>query len=517
VQDVSPTTDSETNHNSRWFLPTESWLISLVVHLVALIALALWMLPTVTRELDQLLVLGSDVESDELEELEAESIDDQAVEVQVEVDAVTFDQVDEPIEVEAPSPPDLAAAGAIELAEFGVESTAAGDLLASVGAHAGTGLDGRSAAGRAALVRKYGGSKGSEAAVALGLKWLAEHQYPDGSWRFDHAESAQCQGRCRHPGTIVAPTGATALGLLPFLAAGHTHHKKGKYQQVVGRGLGFLVNQMQVGPQGGSLESAKGGDSWKGGSMYCHGLASLALLEAYGMTKDPALRQPAQLALQWIISTQDSTHGGWPYHGAAPKVHTISLAGWQIMALKSARMSGLEPPQASFAGAAHYLSQLQHYDWAYFRYRHVNEIPDQPVPSCTAIGLLCSMVLGRDRYDHGMQTGVRFLDQHGPALDEPVGTVCPMYYNYYATQVMFHWSGPEWERWNKVMRDHLVNTQNKQGHEAGSWYEPFFPLKLYDTAGRLYMTAMCIMTLEVYYRYLPMYSRKALEDDFPLD
>ena len=77
-----------------------------------------------------------------------------------------------------------------------------------------------------------------------------------------------------------------------------------------------------------------------------------------------------------------------------------------------------------------------------------------------------------------------------------------MYYNYYATQVMHHWGGEEWENWNKVMRKQLVSSQHKKDHAAGSW----------DVAdshgrsgGRLYMTCLCVMTLEVYYRHLPLY------------
>ena len=88
-----------------------------------------------------------------------------------------------------------------------------------------------------------------------------------------------------------------------------------------------------------------------------------------------------------------------------------------------------------------------------------------------------------------------------------------MYYNYYATQVMHHWGGDEWANWNGVMRDQLIRTQKtaKDGHMHGSW-------DLADphggTGGRLYMSCLCIMTLEVYYRHLPIYRREGLKVEF---
>jgi len=85
-----------------------------------------------------------------------------------------------------------------------------------------------------------------------------------------------------------------------------------------------------------------------------------------------------------------------------------------------------------------------------------------------------------------------------------------MYYNYYATQVLHHWQGPEWKRWNVQMRDHLIATQAGRGHESGSWY---FSGGRGDVGGRLYNTAMAVMTLEVYYRYMPLYRREAILAD----
>ena len=87
-----------------------------------------------------------------------------------------------------------------------------------------------------------------------------------------------------------------------------------------------------------------------------------------------------------------------------------------------------------------------------------------------------------------------------------------MYYSYYATQAMRHWGGSPWEMWNPVMRDSLVSRQSRSGETAGSWATDQSHGAL--MGGRLYTTCLCIMTLEIYYRYLPLYRSKAVSSDF---
>ncbi len=76
---------------------------------------------------------------------------------------------------------------------------------------------------------------------------------------------------------------------------------------------------------------------------------------------------------------------------------------------------------------------------------------------------------------------------------------------------MFHWAGPEWENWNRTIRERLIATQGRGGHESGSWY---FGGHYGEVGGRMYNTAMATMILEVYYRHLPLYSEKAVDGKF---
>ena len=124
----------------------------------------------------------------------------------------------------------------------------------------------------------------------------------------------------------------------------------------------------------------------------------------------------------------------------------------------------------------------------------------------TAVGLLCRMYLGWNRRTPQLAVGVKYLDQVTPRPND-------MYFNYYATQVMHHWGGEEWTRWNEAMRDQLVRTQHppRIGHHAGRWDVADMHG---NSGGRLYMTCLCTMTLEVYYRHLPLYDRENLKVDF---
>jgi hypothetical protein len=90
-----------------------------------------------------------------------------------------------------------------------------------------------------------------------------------------------------------------------------------------------------------------------------------------------------------------------------------------------------------------------------------------------------------------------------------------MYYNYYATQVMHHWGGNEWDRWNYRIREWLITQQSRKGHEAGSWFmSDSTSAPKARAGGRLYCTAMSAMILEVYYRHMPLYGSQVTKDEF---
>ncbi len=355
-------------------------------------------------------------------------------------------------------------------------------------------LTGRSEQARAKLLARFGGTAESEAAVAAGLRWLARHQNEDGSWSFDHTRSA-CTGLCTEPGTLrTCQMGATGMALLCFLGAGQTQHE-GNYKDQVRRGIEYLVNNMRTGRAGGDLR----GMFERNSGMYVHALATIALCESLAMTDDRTLLRPAQQAINFIVRSQDARGGGWRYF--PQQTGDTSVVGWKVMALTSGKIADLAISRRTIQLTTRFLNSVQLDGGALYAY---NVRRPQARPSTTAIGLLCRMYLGWKADNKALIRGVTYLDRLGPSLDD-------MYHNYYATQVMHHWGGEEWERWNPKMREFLIRTQSQEGHAEGSWA----PRDLHgEPGGRLYMTCLCIMTLEVYYRHLPLYQRQSVEQEF---
>jgi hypothetical protein len=335
------------------------------------------------------------------------------------------------------------------------------------------------------LFFKNGGNTREETAVFKALAWIAKHQLPDGGWNFDHTIGPGEHRNSANPGTLKeARNAATALALLPFLAAGQTH-VEGKYKTAIDKGLKYLIAHQQPQETGGSFRE-------QGGSMYSHGLASIALCEAYGMTGDKTLLKPAQSAIDYIVFAQDPEGGGWRY---APRQRgDTSVFGWQFAALRSAELAMLDVPEETFTKATKYLDAAGDDGGTFYGYT----VPARGT-STTSIGLLSRMEMGWEN-DAALKKGMEFIAEVGPSLDK-----ANMYYNFYATQAMFFYSqktndDEAWKKWSKNLQTELLKAQAADGPESGSWY---FQHALSGSAGRLYDTALAALTLEIYYRYLP--------------
>ncbi len=386
-------------------------------------------------------------------------------------------------------------------------------------------ISGRSTNSRVALLGKYGGNAASEHSVDLALQWIADHQLPDGGWNLDHTIGPKVNDRPRtSPNAGDMPDArfaATALALLPFLGQGHTH-QNGKYKKVVFDGLAWLMTRAPP------VRGSKGLAYWDTGGrapMYSHGLVTIVLGETYAMTGDEKIRDFLVESLKFIESCQDPVGGGWRY-GYRDRGDT-SVVGWQIMALKSGKLSGIPLQKSTFKLANSFLDSVSTDYGAYYGYDAKptkSRQSDSDIEQFrshnrarTAIGLLCRMYLGWDREREGIVRGIDWIssDALGPdtsAKDREID----MYYNYYATQVMKHYGGEKWQRWNVEMRDFLVESQSKDGVTKGSWmFNPDGDAEL--SGGRLYVTSLACMTLEVYYRFLPLYGDDVLDDEFPLD
>ena len=339
----------------------------------------------------------------------------------------------------------------------------------------------------AALLAKSGGSQETQQAVDAALDWLARHQNPDGSWSLDYLRRCQGPG-CTGPGTLDVPAAATGLALLPFLARGHTHVSPGPYRKTVYDGLDWLTMHQKA---TGDLSVTAGQTQ-----MYSHAIATMALCEAYGMTRDVRLQLPAVTALHFIETGQDRQTGGWWYTHRQPGGDT-SVFGWQLSALETGRKADLQPDHLPLELAKKWLAGVSHGNsQGLFSY-----LPNQPAkPSMTAVGLLGTQDLGALRDDPRLAEGKRFLMAHLPEVSPR-----DHYYWYYATQALHNLPGEDWDKWNAAMRKVLLQSQSRgPGCAAGSW-DPAKPAPdpWGALGGRLLTTSLATLTLEVYYRYAP--------------
>ena len=426
-----------------------AWAISMLVHIVALLAMAL--IAGESTQLDQPTVITSST-SEEVEEFNEfdeqqdtpEETPEQAQDPVADV-MVTTEVAVEPVEVAAIADDLEAAPMSVELTDFGSETAPASDMMSTIGAIGGTGggLGGRANASKIAAANGGGGD--TEQAVDRALKWIAQHQMPDGGWSFDLAKCPSCMGKCSHSGDSQDRCGATAMALLPFLGRGYTH-REGPFKKPVEAGIGFLA-QMAIAGNGKAYGP--------GGSLYSQGLAGIALSECFAMSQDNRLAAPTQSVLNFIMAAQDPVGGGWRY--SPRQAGDTSAVGWQIMALKSGNMAYLQVNPLTVKKAVEFLDSVKGDEYGSgYGYTGPGDRP-----GTSAVGLLCRMYLGWKKDHPGIQEGAKKLAKIGPNKD--------LYYSYYGTQIMHHMEGEMWIAWNNKMKALLLASQSNKDHEAGSW------------------------------------------------
>ncbi|QDU26898.1 hypothetical protein ETAA8_19820 [Anatilimnocola aggregata] len=442
------------------------WMISLVVHMVMLIILALLVIPIHFK--NQIFIESEPVFAEKLGE---QIIDDQlqspeSLNMEIENPVLSFDT--------KPADDPLAAPPILEMTS--VDATDSVDVIEAPSI--GMALNGREAGSKKALLAAYGGNATTEESVRKALMWLKKNQKQDGSWSL--------VGPFSDPAGVENRVSATAMALLAFQGAGNTH-KQGDFKKEVENGWKALKAMQNA---DGYFEC----DAAHHHRLYAQAQASIAACEIYGMTKDEQFKPVAQKAIDFAIRAQ-APEGGWRYE---PKIDSdTSVTGWYVMALQSGMMAGLEVPSPNVGLINEFLDRVQTNGGSHYMYKPGME----QTLTMTAEGLLCRQYLGWKHDDPRMIAGLDYVVANKIDYND-----ANVYYWYYATQAAHHMGGSHWKQWNQVMIQTVPSAQIKTGNETGSW-SPSGD-RWGSHGGRLYVTCLSTFMLEAYYRHMPLYKHK---------
>ena len=372
--------------------------------------------------------------------------------------------------------------------------------------------------GKGEALRRYGGGGATESAVGGGLRWLAEHQDADGGWSADGF-----QKHCRHfvpcsgNGLSEFDVGVTALATLAFLGSGHCPETPDSesdfrskravgpgavdgspYRRNVRKALDYLLNHQDGEGAFGAI-----GDNY----LYNHALATFAMAEACSMTGSRRYRGSLEAAVAFDVSSQQPG-GGWDYTAKSSGRNDLSITGWQIMALRSAANAGIPVPEVVLQRIGHFLDIAIKPDGQGV-YANLGQEAGRLGINMVSVGLLSMIYMGALPEEARVRKAVDRLLHEPPdweATSKWETRFQSYYYWYTATLGLFHLGGEQWKAWNFFLLRSLLPLQSKKPHELGSW--PHERNWVGVSGGRVYATAMCVLTLETYYRYESIFKTK---------
>jgi len=295
--------------------------------------------------------------------------------------------------------------------------------------------------------------------ITRGLEFFAKTQNTDGSWG---------EGN---------PTAGAALALMSFMLQGHIPGE-GKYGKQTAKAIDFIL----------SVEKNGYFHHTKDRGMYEHGLALLALSEAWGQSKDKRIR-PALIRAVNVTLNAQGKDGGWRYAPNPPQNSDTSCSAMQLVALASAREAGIAVPQKRIQLAVDYLVACEVRSTGGFAYMLAGGAPtggaNLPRTACSTLSLMLS---GQHKHP-ATRGGVAYLGASPDSVFENSGNN-HFYGHYYASQVMYQAGDKHFNKWYPKISKTLLTRQN----EDGSWGTPV-------------NTGFAILTLGVPYRYLPIYQK----------
>ncbi len=322
-----------------------------------------------------------------------------------------------------------------------------------------------------------------EQAVENGLRFLMDTQNEDGSF----------------PGRYGRAPGVVGLAGMSFLAAGYLPDHP-VYGPTILRCLEFLLHCQR---DNGYITARQGSDK----GMYSHAIATLFMSELSGMMAPEHQRRIDQAlpkALAVIIRAQnvdkpEQHQGGWRYDPTS-RDSDLSVSGWTLMALRSARINGARIPAENIERGVQYILGLQDREGdakGGFRYMRDRRGRMAYMTVQTGLAVLCLQLTGHHDSEE-VAMGQRFMLERYLNL---AGDNNELYGLYYYAQASFQSGGELWERFAAWMYQRYLPRQR----DNGSWPQ--------EQNTPAYSTSMVLLSLTVPYRQLPIYIRDETVDE----
>ena len=324
-------------------------------------------------------------------------------------------------------------------------------------------------------LKNNGGTPACEEAVIKGLRWLKANQNPDGSWATTDQQAM------------------TGLVLLAYFGHCETTLSE-EFGESCMKGIVYLVNS-------GMKNKGVLTPTMNQNAPYEHAIATYALGEAATFCKElkveiPSLMEVTEKAGQFIIDNQNE-NGGWSYSYLTVKGHVdTSVVGWQLQALKACSHTDIKYKglNSSVTRGLKYLMLTQN-EKGGFGYLGKESPTDGKYMQLTGVGVLCHQMWGKGNSTE-IRNGVKYIKENTKfdwnTLDSD------LYCHYYESQAMMQAGGPSWKSYNDLFRDQLLNNQNPDG----SWKAPAFSGHGQSSGKDVYRNTLCVLMLEVYYRFL---------------
>ena len=342
-----------------------------------------------------------------------------------------------------------------------------------------------------------------DTSVERGLEWLVTQQKADGSFKT----------------MKIGQPGVTAFCVMAFLAQGKTPLDK-EYGPAISKAIDFICGQQKrngllatTAPNIVPIPRVPNSQHVKNMPVvYNHAIAALALSETYGQCEHEQAERIGAVIEKAVAATLEMQswrkdpmdQGGWRYLGKPYRDDSdLSITGWQLMFLRSARNAGFDVPDQNIKQAVTYIEKCFQKKLGAFTYcsRHPRTVSRAMVGAGVLAMAHASKheskmasdasdwILSRDfsQFNHEPTCQIEWQDDR---------------YNYgvfLCTQAMYQQGGKYWERFYPPVVKAIVGAQTANG----SWP----PEPTDEDFGNAYTTALCILSLSVSDQMLPIFQR----------